>query len=78
MTKSPAYYTLTPVFEPEPGEFRMVNASVGTCCTCGGIATGMGGSRGDVCLRCAEVLLGGNARGAIAWDDPPPSSVEER
>lgn len=69
MSKPVAYYTLTPIYEPEPGEFIIANASVGTCCTCGGIATGMGGSSGDVCLRCAEVLMRGQARGAIVWDD---------
>lgn len=69
--RTPEYYTLTPVFAPAPGDFSFVNASVGVCCTCGGIATGMGGSRGDVCLRCADVLLSGKARGAIVWEDQP-------
>ena len=69
MGKKPSYYTLTPIFDPEPGETRIANASVGVCCTCGDIATGMGGSHGDVCLRCAEVLMSGVARGAIIWED---------
>lgn len=63
------YYTLTPVYKHDPNEFRIATAAVGLCCTCGAIATGMGGSPGDVCLRCAEVLLHGGARGAIVWDD---------
>lgn len=70
--KKVAYYSLEPVYEAAPGEFRVCNASVGFCCTCGGIATGMGGSSGDVCLRCAEVLMRGEARGAIVWELPPP------
>lgn len=76
--KKVAYYTLEPVYEAAPDEFRICNASVGICCTCGGIATGMGGSRADVCLRCADVLMRGKARGAIVWELPPPPEQHEQ
>jgi hypothetical protein len=62
----PDYYTLTPVFQTQG---MLVNASIGICCTCGGVATGMGGSNGDVCLRCAEVLMSGQARHTIVWNE---------
>lgn len=66
MAPKPEYYVLTPVYK-NPNAF--VNASVGFCRTCGGMATGMGGSDHDICLRCAEVLISGEARGAIVWED---------
>ncbi len=69
MARKIEYYTLEPVYEPDPDHPTFVNASVGFCCLCGDMATGMGGSRGDVCLRCAEVALSGRARGAIVWED---------
>ncbi len=68
MTK-PEYYVLKPIYPPEPGEFRFVNASVGICQLCGATATGMGGSHEDICLRCAEVVIAGQARGAIKWEE---------
>lgn len=71
MSRKPEYYVLTPIYPPQPGEFRIANASVGTCQLCGEVATGMGGSNNDVCLRCAEVVIAGQARGAIKWDDSP-------
>jgi hypothetical protein len=67
--RKPEYYVLTPVYPPKSGEFAIANASIGTCQLCGGIATGMGGSNGDVCLRCAEVVMKGKARGEIVWDE---------
>lgn len=69
MSRKPEYYVLTPVYPPKPGEFAISNASIGTCQLCGGIATGMGGSDRAVCLRCAEVVMKGQARGAIIWED---------
>lgn len=65
----PDYYVLTPVYPPEAGEFHIANASVGTCQLCGGIATGMGGSDKDICIKCAEVVMSGKARGAIVWGE---------
>lgn len=61
------------IYPPKPGEFGFVNASVGICGLCGGIATGMGGSDHDICLRCAEVVISRQARGAIKWDEADPS-----
>jgi hypothetical protein len=29
----------------------------------------MGGSNRDVCLRCADVVMKGQARGAIVWEN---------
>ena len=69
MKKKPEYYVLMPVYPAEPGGF--LNASVGTCGLCGGIATGMGGSDHDICLRCAEVVISRQARGAIVWEPTP-------
>jgi hypothetical protein len=66
------YYRLEPVYAPAPGEFRIANASVGVCQLCGGVATGMGGSDSDVCLRCGGVLVSGRARGAIKWEETKP------
>ncbi|TWG90369.1 hypothetical protein L598_000700001260 [Mesorhizobium sp. J18] len=69
MQKKPDFYSLVPVYPPDPGEFVIANASVGVCGLCGGIATGMGGSDNQICVRCAEVVIKGQARGAIVWDD---------
>lgn len=70
-SEKPEYYELVPVYPPKPGEFVIANASVGTCGLCGGIATGMGGSDNQICVRCAEVVLNRKARGAIVWEDTP-------
>lgn len=70
MDQKPDYYVLEPVYPPKPGEFGLVNASVGHCQLCGGVATGMGGSPNDICVRCAEVVISGQVRGAIVWDEP--------
>lgn len=68
-TLKPEYYVLTPIYPPEPNEFRIANASVGMCGLCGGVATGMGGSQHDVCLRCAEVVIAQQAIGCIKWEE---------
>lgn len=67
--RKPEYYEIVPVYPAPEGEFRIANASVGTCGLCGGMATGMGGSDRQLCVRCAEVVIKGQARGAIKWDD---------
>jgi len=69
MNRRIEYYVLTPVFKPSDGGFSIVNASVGVCGLCGAIATGMGGSPNDICLKCAEVVISGRAKGAIIWSD---------
>lgn len=69
MSKQPEYDVLQPVHPPEPGEFLFLNASVGFCGLCGNIACGMGGSNDIVCVRCAEVVMSGQAKGAIKWDE---------
>jgi hypothetical protein len=66
------YYELQKItIEPtKPGEFRLVTAAVVTCGLCGGMIDGMGGPGcGAVCVRCAEVVMRGQARGAIKWSD---------
>lgn len=64
------YYQIVPVFEAneDVGKLQIVNASVGICGLCGGAATGMGGSDDQLCVRCAEVVICGQARGAIVWE----------
>ena len=67
------YYELRKVtIQPiKPGEFRMATAAVMSCGFCGGCISGNGGpGRGNICVRCAEVVQKGNARGAIKWDEP--------
>ncbi len=77
MSDKPEYYVLTPVYRPKVGEFSFVNASVGICGLCGGIATSMGGSNHDICIRCAEVVIRGQARGTIIWEDNDAPAKEE-
>ena len=65
------YYelSLVEIPDPKPGEFRMATAAIRDCGLCGGIIDGMGGpGNGSICLRCAEVVKRGEARGAIKWD----------
>ena len=64
MSKKPEYYVLSPIY-PHEGHLQIVNASVGICQLCGGIATGMDGSNHDICIKCAEIVISGQARGAI-------------
>lgn len=63
--RKPDYYVLQPVYPPEPGAFSIVNASVGICGLCGEVATGMGGSNNQICVRCAGIVRSGRARGLI-------------
>lgn len=65
------FFELQPVeiADPEPGEFRIATAAIRDCGLCGEIIDGMGGpGNGSVCVRCAEVVIRGEARGAIKWE----------
>lgn len=69
LPKRTAYYELKPVEEraSQPGAF--LTAAVRSCGLCGETIEGMGGpGPGSVCVRCAEVVMRGEARGAIKWD----------
>lgn len=68
------YFELTKVTVPDakPNEFRLVTAAIIDCGLCGEMIDGMGGpGHGAICLRCAEVVMRGDARGAIKWSDKP-------
>jgi len=75
------YYELKKVvIDPvKPGEFRLASAACVTCSTCGGYIDGMGGpGNAPVCVRCAEVLRNGKARGAIVWSDGEDTSANHK
>lgn len=58
---------------PKPGEFRIVTAAVLYCDLCSDAIDGMGGpGDGVVCVRCADVVRTGRARGAIKWEELTP------
>lgn len=67
--QAPEYYELVPVFPAPPDSFVIANASVGICCLCGRPVTGMGGSNNQICVPCAGVVMSGQARTAIVWED---------
>ena len=58
------YYLLQKqtIYMPEDGEFGLVNASIGSCCLCGSMITGMGGTSGMICLECGGMLERGQLR----------------
>lgn len=54
------------------GEPLFVTAAVLSCSLCGEMIDGMGGpGDGAVCVRCADIVRSGKARGAIRWDNDP-------
>lgn len=66
------YYELTKVVIPDakPGEFRLATAAIIDCHLCGTVIDGMGGpGHSPICTRCADVVMRGEAMGAIKWDD---------
>jgi hypothetical protein len=65
MERKPRYYVLTPVYPPASVSGMLVNASVGICQLCGEIATGMGGSNMDICLKCGNLLKNGRLQGTV-------------
>lgn len=66
----PDYYELRKVTPSQPGELVIRTAAVLCCDLCGGVIDSMGGpGHGAVCVRCADVVMSGRARGAIKWDD---------
>jgi len=67
--------------DPKPGEFSMTTAAMWSCATCGEAIAGMGGpGNGEVCVRCAELIRSGRARGCIVWwtDEPAALTREEK
>jgi hypothetical protein len=66
------FYELTRVvvYQPEPGQLRIANASVGRCGLCGCVITGMGGSPNMVCLPCGDRLQTGELTGCVVYQEP--------
>ncbi len=64
------YYELKEItiLKPKPGEFRLVNAAVGSCGLCSAIITGMGGSPHMICIKCGDLLQAGKLRGCVKYD----------
>ena len=52
--KTISHYILYPIYNEDN---FISNASVGVCISCERIATGMGGSDKDICIKCAESFL---------------------
>jgi hypothetical protein len=72
------YYELKRVTIPatKPGEFRMASAAVRSCGLCAKAISGSGGpGSGSICIECGDLVKKGQARGAIKWDDPSPSTA---
>lgn len=72
MTDKPLeYYELRKVTIPpaRPDEVRWGNAACLICSLCGDYLAGSGGPGPVICVRCADVVKRGEARGAIKWDD---------
>jgi hypothetical protein len=63
------YYRLTRVSLPPRDSNSFASAALITCGLCGGMIDSCGGpGDGAICLRCAEVVLSGQARTTIVWD----------
>lgn len=69
MSDQISHYVIMPVNKPKPGEFAIMNASIGICLLCGDMATGMGGSDNQICKPCGAAVLAGEAVGAIGWEE---------
>lgn len=70
MSESSGYYTLKWNEAKERNPRALRNASVDLCHLCGAVVNAMGGTRKAViCKPCGDVVVDGQCRGAINWED---------
>lgn len=64
------YYELIERKTPPPNSGMILTAAVLSCSLCGDTIDGMGGpGNGAVCERCGDLMIHGQCRGAVKWDE---------
>jgi hypothetical protein len=64
------YYELTKVIIPDSDGVRLCTAALITCGLCAKMISSSGGpGSGSVCIECADLVISGQARGAVVWEE---------